>query len=117
MDDIRFSNGKDHALIVQGRNNTKFKEKKIVKQKKPKSEIEDESLKPTDEDSMKKVKNKGITSKFLYCNKGFHTKKKCFKKNMDIMYQLLDKHNIEVPDELEKPVEGLRTLSQCTVPR
>ena len=38
------------------------KKKKIVKEKKPKSEIEDESSKPTDEDSMKKVKKKGSPS-------------------------------------------------------
>ena len=61
--------------------------------KKPKSEIEDEDL-------MKKVKKKGSTSKCSYCSKGFHSKK------MDIMSRLLEKHKIEVPDELEKPVDS-----------
>ena len=56
---------------------------------------------------MKKVKNKGRASKCYYCRKGFHSKKKCFNKNMDIMSQLLEKHKIEVPDELEKPVVSL----------
>ena len=71
-----------------------------MKEKKPKSDNEDESSKPTDEGSMKKVKKKGRKSKGYYCRKGFHPKKKFFKNNMDIMSQLLEKHNIEVPNEL-----------------
>ena len=77
-----------------------------MKEKKPKSEIEDDGLIPTDEDSMKKVKNKGSTSKCYYCRKGFHLEKNFFTNNMDIMSQLLDKHNIEVPNELEKTTES-----------
>ena len=73
-----------------------------MKEKKPKSDNEDESSKPTNEGSMKK----GIKSKCSYCSKGFHLETKCFKKNMDIMSQLLEKHNIEVLDELEKPVDS-----------
>ena len=53
---------RDHALLVQGNKNVKSKQ--IVK--KPKSEIEDESLKPTDEDSVKKRKKKRSTSKCYY---------------------------------------------------
>ena len=37
---LNSSNGKDHALLVQGSENHKLKEKQIVK--KPKLEIEDE---------------------------------------------------------------------------
>ena len=48
-------------------------------------EIEDESSKPTDEDSVKMVKKKGSTSKSSYCSNGIHPDKKCSKKNMDIM--------------------------------
>ena len=59
---------------------------------------------------MKKVKKKGRTFKCSYYINGFHPKKKCFKKNMDIIYQLLEKHNIEVPNELEKPA---KSLEQC----
>ena len=55
---------------------------------------------------MKKVKKKGITYKCYYCRKGFHSEKKCFKKNMDIMSQVLEKHKIKVPDELEKPMDS-----------
>ena len=66
--------------MVQGKKNVKSKEKKIVK--KPKSEIEDED---SYEDLMNKVKKKGSTSKFYYCSKFFHSEKKCFNKNMDIM--------------------------------
>ena len=55
---------------------------------------------------MKKVKKKERTSKCSYCRKGFHSEKKCFKKNMEIMSQLLEKHKIEVPDELEKPADS-----------
>ena len=58
MGAFRISKGKDHALIVQGSDNERSKEKKIVKEKNPKSNNEDESSKPTDEGSMKKVKKK-----------------------------------------------------------
>ena len=75
--------------------------KQIVKN--PKSKIEDED---SYEDLMKKVKKKGRTYKCSYCIKGFHSEKKCFKKKMDIMSQLLDKHKIEVPDELEEPADS-----------
>ena len=74
---------KDHALLVQVKKNVKSKEKQIVK--KPKSKIEDESSKPIDEDSVKKDKKKGSTSKCSYLRKKFHLEKKCFKNNMDIM--------------------------------
>ena len=55
MGSFRSSKGKYHALIVQWRNNIKLKENQIVKEKNPKSDIKYESLKPTDEGSMKKV--------------------------------------------------------------
>ena len=101
---LNSSNGKDHALMVQGNKNVKSKEKRIVK--KPKWEIEDESSKPTDEDSVKKGMKKGSTSKCSYCSKGFHSENKCFNKKMYIMSQLLENHNIEVLDELEKLVDS-----------
>ena len=66
---LNYSKGKDHALLVQGNKNFKSKEKQIVK--KPKSQIEDESSKLTDEDSVKKGKKKGSTYKCYYCIKGF----------------------------------------------
>ena len=72
--------------------------------KKPKSEIEDED---SYEHLMKKVKNKGSTNKCSYCSKVFHLEKKCFNNNMDIMSQLLEKHKIEVLDELENHVDSL----------
>ena len=75
--------------------------------KKPKSKIEDED---SYEDLMRKVKKKGSTSKCSYCSKGFHSENKFFKKNMDIMFQLLEKHKIKVPDELEKPANSSK---QC----
>ena len=55
---------------------------------------------------MKKVKKKGSTSKHSYCINDFHSEKKCFKKNMDIMSQLLGKHKIEVPEELQKHADS-----------
>ena len=106
MGAIISSKGKDHALIAQGNKHIKSKEKKVVKEKKPKSDIEDESSKPTNEDSVKKGKKKGSTSKCSYCIKGFHSENKCFKKKMDIMSQLLEKHKIEVPNELEEHVDS-----------
>ena len=103
---LKSSKGKDHALMVQGRKNTKSKENQIVKEKKPKSKIEDESLKSIDEDSLKKDEKKESTSKCYYCRKGFHLENKCFNNKMDTMSHLLEKHNIEVPDELEKLVDS-----------
>ena len=102
--------GNDHALIVQGSKDIK---KKIVKEKKPKSNNEDESSKPIDEGSMKKVKKKGSTSKCSYFRKGFDPENKCFKNNMDIMSQLLEKHNIEVPDEIEKSTKSSEHCHSC----
>ena len=101
---LNSSKGKDHALMVQGNNNVKSKEKQIVK--KPKSEIEDDSLKPTDEDSVKKGKKKGRKSRCYYFSKGFHSENNFFKNKMEIMSWLLEKHKIEVPDELEKLVDS-----------
>ena len=60
-----------------------------MKEKNPKSDNEDECLKPTNEGSMKKVKKKGSTSKCSSCSKGFNIEKKCLKKKMYIMYQLV----------------------------
>ena len=102
MGALKYSKGNGNSLMVQGRKNTKCKENKIVKEKKPKSEIEGEYLNPTYEDLMKKVKNKGRKSKCSYCRNGFHLENKCFNNNMYIMSQLLENHKIEVPNELEK---------------
>ena len=77
-----------------------------MKEKNPKSDNEDESSKPTYEGSMNKFMKKASKSKCSYYSKGFHPGNKCFKKNMDIMSQLLEKHNIEVLDELENPIES-----------
>ena len=101
---LNSSKGKDHALIFQGNKNIKSKEKQIVK--KPKSEIEDESSKPTDEDSVKKGKKKGSTSKCYYFSKVFHSEKNCFNNNMGIMSHLFEKHKMEFLDELEKHVDS-----------
>ena len=109
MGALRISKQKDHVVIVQGSKNANSKENQIVKEKKPKSDNhEDEDSKLTDEglNSMKKFKKKGITSKCYYGRNGFLLENKCFKNNMEIMSQLLEKHNNEIPDELEKPVES-----------
>ena len=78
-----------------------------MKEKTPNSDDKDEGSKPTVEgsDSMKKVKKKGISSKFYYYNKGFHAEETCLKNNMNIMSHFLERHNIEVPGELEKTNE------------
>ena len=90
MGALNSSKVKDHALLVQGNNNVKSKQ--IVK--KPKSEIENDNSKPTDEDSVKKGKKKWTTSKCSYCIKGFHSEMNCFNNNMDIMSQLLEKFHM-----------------------
>ena len=56
-----------------------------------------------------KSKKKG-SSKCSYYSKGFHFEKSCFKKKMGIMTQLLERHNIDVPDfakkkEPKKPID------------
>ena len=58
MGDLSYSNGKDHVIIFQGSNNSKSKYKQMMKEKKPKSNIEDESSKHTNQGSMKKLKKK-----------------------------------------------------------
>ena len=100
MGALRIYKGKYHSLIVQGSKNAKSKENKIVKEKNPNSDNEDEGSKPTNEGSncMKKFKKKGSAFKCCYCSKGFHSVNKCFNNNMDIMSQLREKHNIEVLD-------------------
>ena len=106
MGALIYSKVKYHALIVQGSNNARSKGKKMVKEKNPNSDNEDESLKPTDEGSMKKFKKKGSTSKCYYCINGFNLEKKCFKNNMEIISHLLENRNNEILDELEKHVES-----------
>ena len=109
MGNIKISQEKYNSLIFQGRNNSKRKEKKIVKEKKPKSNDEDEESKPVDQgsNSMKKFKKKGLSSKCYYCRKGNHYENIFSKKKMDTMDKLLEKNSIDVPDELDKHDESL----------
>ena len=107
MSYLRYSKVRCHASIVQRRKNSRSKEKKIVNEKKPESEVEDKGSKPIDKYSMKKVKKKERTSKCSYCSKVFHPQKKFFNNKMGIMSHLLENHNIEVPDELENPDDSL----------
>ena len=111
---IKTSKVKYYSLTVQGSTNAKSKEKEKVKEMKSKLDDEDEGSKPTNEgsNSMKKFKKKGSSSKCSYCRKWFPSNNKCFKKKMDIMSKLLEKHNIEVPNELEKHVE---TTKHCHI--
>ena len=80
----------------------------MLKKKNPKSDNEDESSNPADEssNSMNKFKKTRSLAKCSYFGKGFHSQKKCFKKNIEIIAQFFEKHNIDVPDELEKLVES-----------
>ena len=66
MSAIIIYKGKDNALIFQVSNNSKSKEKQIVKEKKPNSDNEDERSNLTHEGWMKKVKKKGISSNCSY---------------------------------------------------
>ena len=74
MGSIKYHKGKYHDLMVQGSKNTKSKEKKIMKEKKPKSEIEDKGSKPIDENSMKKGKKKGSVTERNSYGLGYHKK-------------------------------------------
>ena len=71
MGALRYSNGKDHSLIVQGSNNSKSKEKQIVKENKPKSDNEDESSNPTNEGSRKKIRKKEAHPTVLIVERNF----------------------------------------------
>ena len=66
MEYIRISKGKDDAIIFKLIKNENSKEKQIVKEKKPKSDNEDERSNLTDEGSMKKVNKKWVTYKCSY---------------------------------------------------
>ena len=66
---LNYSKEKDHSLLVQGSKKFKSKEKQIVK--KPKSEIEDDSSKPTDEDSVTEGLEEREQIQVLLLKKGF----------------------------------------------
>ena len=94
---------RNHALATFGSKNGKSKGKKKIKEKKPKSDDEDEGSNSIDRGSKSKMKSKKKgSSKCSYCNKGFHSKKSCFKKKMHTKTQFLERHNIDVPNFVRK---------------
>ena len=90
---------KDHVLSTLIIKNIKSKGKLKVKEKMTKSESEDEGSNSIAEDSNfnKKGNKKGI-SQCTYCRKYYHNEISCFKSKMDIMSQLVERNNIDVPD-------------------
>ena len=89
---------KDHALDSLGSKNLKSKGEIKVKGKNSKSDSEDEGSYSTDEGlNSKKKGNKKGRSKCTYCRKPSHNEKYYFKNNMDIIIQLLERKNIDVP--------------------
>ena len=86
-------------LSSLGRNNINSKGKIQVKEKNTKSDSEDEGSNSTDEGSNFKNKgNKKGISQCTYWIKYSYNENYCFKNKMDIMIQLLEISNIDVPD-------------------
>ena len=84
-----------------------------MKEKKPKSDSKDEGSYSADEGSNSKKKgNKKGRLKCTYCNKTSHNEKSCFKKKLDIMTQLLERNNIDVPD-FERREKSIDPQEHC----
>ena len=94
---------KDHVLASLEIMNLKSKGKLKVKEKKTKSDFEDEGFEDegsnsTDEGSnFKKKGNKKGRSQCTYCRKYSHNENSFFKNKMDIVTQLLERNNVDVP--------------------
>ena len=53
-----------------------------------------------------KKNGKGEMSKCAYCGKGFHPESSFMKKKIDMLNQLLEKHNISIPKCTKKKEGG-----------
>ena len=56
--------------------------------------------------NFQKKNNKGEMSKCAYFSKGYHPKRSCMKKKIDMLTQLLEKKNISLPDCSKKREGG-----------
>ena len=95
---------KDQALVVgdckvdsKGKN----KANKPPNKKGDKSKSHEESSNPKKKNSQKK-KGKGEMRKCAYCGNGFHSYISYMKKQIDMLTQILEKHNISLPEGAKK---------------
>ena len=98
---------KDKYLVVGDKkldSKGKKKANKPLDEKGYKSKSHEESSKSKKKNSRKK-KGKGEMNKCGYCGKGFHLDSYCMKKQIDMLTQILEKHNISLP-EVTKKKEG-----------
>ena len=98
---------KDQDLVVgDSRVDSKCKKKakKPPEQKRVKNNSQEEPQ-GSKKNSQKK-NNKGETSRYAYCSKGYHPGNSCMKNKIDMLTQLLEKNNISLPDCSKKREGG-----------
>ena len=96
---------KDEALVdgdskMDSKAKKKYSPNKPLDQKKYNSKSHEDSS--SSKKNYQKKKGKGEMSKCAYCDKGCHTETSCMKKQIDILTQLLEKHNISLPESTKK---------------
>ena len=92
---------KDQALVA-GDSKMDSKGKKKDNPKKPSNQNKDNSKSHEESSSSKKnsrmKKGKGEMNKCTYCGKGYHTYISCMTKQIGMLTQILEKHNISLPE-------------------
>ena len=83
----------------------KKKAKTPLVKKGDKSKSHEESSNSKKKNSQKN-KGKGQMRKCTYCGNGFHHGSSCMKKQIDILTQILEKHNISLPEGTNKKEGG-----------
>ena len=96
---------KDQASVA-GDSNMDSKGKKKANLKKPTDQKKDKSKSHKESSISKKNsqknKAKGEMIKCTYCGKGFHPKSSCMKKQIDMLTQILENHNISLLEGAKK---------------
>ena len=94
---------KDQDLVV---GYSKMDSKGKKKDKKPPDQKGDKSKSHEESSKSKKNKGKGEMSKCAYCGKGFNLEISCMNKQIDMLTQRLEKHNVSLPEGANKKEEG-----------
>ena len=85
--------------------------KKKANPKKPHDQKKDKSKSHEEPSSSKnnsqKKKGKGEMRKYNYCGMVFHLEISCMKKQIDMLTQLLEKHNISLPEGAKRRVRQI----------
>jgi hypothetical protein len=103
MDVIK--NSKAHALAAH--DGSSFQQQKSKKKFKEKAHAEQKNegySKPFNDSSRSKSGKGKKGQKYTYCNRGFHPKSACMKKQIDLMTEILQKNNLgdQIPDGAKK---------------